>query len=319
MKSKIYSLAIVFTAIGLGTALFENCAGVSFDKAAVSTSTGTVSTASTPLPPETGLCFAGSVSGGSASDTRDCASGLKGTWYYYPNSMRVPRMHEGGQVMAPPSYISLETFTSTEAWNQGVAYSQMNIPGTDFRLGLQVYDPATKQVSTLSLDGHPVTEWFALKLEGYFHLRAEDAPGTYQIGVVADDGAIVYLLDDDHLGANPQTLVYNSKPDGPNGPALPGTQPPRLGCSSVYKDPQKISAIPKVLDANSSVHMRVLWYQGPQGGLAFTMVYRLVPASGVGDVACEAEGNYGPSDSGWTDLASRGWKVVNASNLSANR
>jgi|GEM_PF-1974110 len=156
--------------------------------------------------------------------------------------------------------------------------------------------------------GATLHEYFAFRLETVLKLDATlDQPGWYQFAVLSDDGAMV-LTKPTGSSTYSSTLITND-----------GDHSTKMGCSS--------TAI--YIDDATRLPMMVKYYQGPRTEIALTLMWRRVAAMNSAlDSYCGVSGNdafFGPApytnftSSRYADLisASRGWRVINPSNLIA--
>lgn len=150
-------------------------------------------------------------------------------------------------------------------------------------------------------NGNPLFEAFAFRLKSFLKLPADLEPGLYELGVIADDGAILKL--DTNGDLLPETIVDND-----------GTHSTRLGCAQG----------PVILEHDRLVSMEVNYYQGPRNHIALVMVMRKISdAAEVGtDPLCgfasttqwfgdTSVPGYQPDyvNSKFGELAARGWFI----------
>lgn len=151
-------------------------------------------------------------------------------------------------------------------------------------------------------DGEALYEYFGIEVETELRLAPGQAPGDYQLAILADDGAI--LRDEDG-----NELVNND-----------GVHPTKMACATqaVY------------FDANTSLPVTIRYHQGPRFHIAMIVMMRPFPAdpTAVNDVQCGRAGNSHFFDSTTTPptakanyygLLERGWVPLEGANYKLPR
>jgi len=176
--------------------------------------------------------------------------------------------------------------------------NQLNVPTRPFNQGFVTQDGT----QLLTPKGDTLYEYFALQLETVLKLSYSDSPGYYQFGILADDGAVLYI--DEQNNGNFAKIVDDD-----------GTHPTRMGCA-----PRAI-----YFDQNTRIPARINYYQGPRYHIASMLMWRKVDSAtaSLSEVQCGQEGNSMYFDSTVTPskaqpaylaMLSRGWHVLNPSN-----
>ena len=318
-KHQIMSLAIG-GALLLG---FQNCAPTSFSESTAA-STANAAAVNPVVIPATTSCSLDSSSSGSC----DISKSFVGNLYIQPRPLPVSSINyvNGPQIGAT----SVEEYLNHPEWIAGtqvngvftpytISLSSINSLNNAFANGFTTESGDVIKVADGSGGYSSVPNWFALDLFANFHLDSNDSAGTYQVAIIADDGAEVrykpsgsssyQMLVDDQVTAAETNSVY-----------IPGTQYARMGCSSAAGDTSKIITLS--LTAASSIPLEVRYYNGPQG-LNFRLIYRKVPAGGAVDNYCETDTNGDASTKPTIDKASpildasklSDWKIMSSSNL----
>ncbi len=188
--------------------------------------------------------------------------------------------------------------TSPTESTPGKMYSLMtlNVPTRDFTEG---FPNANGQL--LTFNGSVLLEWFALFMESEIQLGPQDAPGSYQLALLADDGAVLSIK-----APGNDSFVQFINDDG--------THPTTMACATT----------PLVLNSYDTVPMQLEYYQGPRYQIALQLLWRPWPTSGSAvDPLCGTSGNYQffdpdniPStpEQNYLNLESRGWKPLTSSN-----
>lgn len=237
------------------------------------------------------------------------AGGFFGNLYIEPRSlMQAPDTQTVGCDQRGEGALGLDSFLSQPTWiTQQVLFQSLNVPGENFLQGF----PAGSGSGLISVDSY-----FAVDVTGVFHLASDDAAGTYQFAVIADDGAQLLMNSGDGAG---QLLVDDEKPASyNNGTCLAQTQAPHLSCTSDWGT-QTTGMIQTVqLTPGQVIPLEVKYWQGPGQALALMVLYRQVPSDSslFLDVDCGQELGYAAGSSALNSLLTR-WKVVSFSNLQA--
>jgi hypothetical protein len=184
-------------------------------------------------------------------------------------------------------------------------FKRVNVPTRTFTEGFKTKNHG--YVATES--GTKLTEWFALRFDGKIRIKNVHKSGWYQLGLLADDGAVLRINSD---GTDLKTVVDND-----------GVHSTRMACASGLVYLRKGQDYPIQLD----------YYQGPRMHIALVLLWRKVadanadglidqgPAAGrpLVDEYCGLAGNETWFDSAakriapqpaWHEIKSRGWEVV---------
>lgn len=176
---------------------------------------------------------------------------------------------------------------------QKIFFADLNVPTRMFDQGF-----ATETHDVLTDDaGQKLIENFGLKFETNVKLSSTDTEGSYEFGILSDDGSTLKSLD----GTKETLLIDND-----------GEHPTRMGCSSKLVNMKKDTTLPIVLT----------YYQGPRYHIANILMWRKVSKAGQ-DVLCGTTGNetfFDPNKNSlpqkaFKDLQARGWKVLNEDNF----
>lgn len=286
---------VAATFLGL-VGLFQNCSKPQFAG----------ETSQSSLTAETVVCA--NLSG---DPNADCVEkGFEGNLYIQPRSTLVPGQH-GGMTL-PVGSTFVDDYIRPD-WRAPVhvQLSELNVPARNFSEGFADASGKLLTIAKAAGGAEPLIEWFALDLVANFHLATSDADGSYQFAIVADDGARVAFGT---TGSKTwQDFIDDQQPlNVPNGNYLPGTQSPRMGCAATFGG-NDIRVFP--LKRGAALPLRVRYYQGPRLGLALTLLYRQVPASGPADVGCGKTLAFTPGQADYDSLGNRGWKVVSSAQL----
>lgn len=174
-------------------------------------------------------------------------------------------------------------YVPTRPWDRGF----VNMAGEEF----QIND--TK-----------VFEYFAISVNTEIKLGTNEQPGYYQLGLLADDGAILTILDEN---GQEKVLVNDD-----------GTHPTKMGCATE----------PVYLDANTRIPVNIKYYQGPRYHISLIAMWRPWPDASnggypVNDAYCGRSGNSLYFDYTknpvvpkipFYELLSRNWKVLENEN-----
>jgi hypothetical protein len=178
-----------------------------------------------------------------------------------------------------------------------VFLNSVNVPTRDFTEG---FPAANGQL--LTFNGSVLLEWFGLFLESEIQLSSTDPQGPYQLALLADDGAILYIKSP---GNDSFTPFINDD----------GTHPTTMACATT----------PLVINQYDTIPIQLEYYQGPRYQIALQLLWRPWPANGnANDPLCGTSGNYqffdpdtNPStpEQNYLDLESRGWKPLAPANF----
>jgi hypothetical protein len=210
-------------------------------------------------------------------------SGLKAKLYYLNSSQ--------------PRYEDVKSYINNgHASDQTLFLSDVDVPTRLFNLGF-----ANEAGATVKDDsGNLLIEYFALRMQSILKLATVQNEGFYQIALLADDGAILSLQDNN---GNLSTYLNND-----------GMHPTQMGCATTALDFTRNSRKPMQLD----------YYQGPRYHIAMVMMMRRVDsATAALDPLCGQVGNelfYDYNNSSMPQpalqqLMSRGWEVLTPDNF----
>ncbi len=179
-------------------------------------------------------------------------------------------------------------------------FDRIYVPTRAFDLG---FTTLTGQ-PILNYLGQPMYEYFALHMEGQFQLAPSEAPGLYQLALLADDGAVLKVSD----GQGGYTTIVDND----------GNHPTRMACSVQTVNMQRDTKLPFIVD----------YYQGPRFHIAMVAMWRHLPDGSNPDIPvidprCGQSGNslfwnstQTPSvpQTAFFEVLSRGWKVLENEN-----
>lgn len=189
-------------------------------------------------------------------------------------------------------------FSASEYLTKGVK-SDKKLFFTDLFVPTRMFSEgfATQTSSVVTNDiGEKLIEYFGLKFKTELRLTEKDAPGAYDLAVLADDGVTVSMLD-----ANGSNMLINGD----------GDHSTRMSCGSA----------PLNMTAGSGKTLNIDYYQGPRYHIALVMMWR--PAQAGKDVQCDQQGTHMYFDPDhdskptqkYKDLLARGWKPIPAENF----
>jgi len=178
-------------------------------------------------------------------------------------------------------------------------FSELNISPRAFDKGFVTDDGTVLKGD----NGAKVSNFFSLQFESMLRLMPHDPEGHYQFALLADDGAVMRIRQDD---GNYTVIVDND-----------GDHATRLGCAA-----QSVA-----MTRDMSLQIQVDYFQGPNEYVALALLWRQVdpsdPAS-LSDPLCGETGTnlfFDPSKIpsapmlGWQQLTDRGWRVIGPRNL----
>ncbi len=230
-------------------------------------------------------------SGGNVCDPFDPAqanysNGLKGKLYYITQNQTSVNSVE-------------QFFTQGILSNTDLYLNRLNVPTQLWTEGFLL--PNGDKVKN-NLD-QILNEYFAFNLESKLVLRPQDAEGLYQLALLSDDGSKLEILNSS--GGVQQTLINND-----------GVTQTRLGCANSTIN----------MTYSSQVKVRIKYFQGPRNHISLMLLWRKVAngnACSLQDSQCGISGNNVYFDyntipstpkSAFTQLLSRGWKVLEHEN-----
>lgn len=213
------------------------------------------------------------------------ASGIHSRLHYIPG--------DGSGYSTVSDFITFGTEVDAD-----IFFNQLFVPTRPFDRGFVTQGGQT----LMAADGvTTLYEWFAMRFKGRLKLGSQDLPGSYQMAILSDDGAV---LDIDHGNGLIERLVDN---DGWHGT--------RMGCA----------ADPLDLNVGDRVPFSLDYFQGPRFHIALVVLWRPWPSdpSQVQDPLCGKVGNSFWFDStqdppaptaNFQALLERGWRVLTPDN-----
>lgn len=181
--------------------------------------------------------------------------------------------------------------------DRSLFFTQLNTPTRLFDMGFNNSLGQPIQDDT----GNKLIERFALRFKSVLRLAPDQEEGLYEFAILSDDGSILKVRDDAGVY---KTIVDND-----------GDHPTRMGCnaSSVIQ-----------MNRDTEKLMQLDYYQGPRYHIAMMLLMRKVSSTGTRtqDSSCGFASNddwFDPNHGSvpkprFTDLASRGWRVLTADN-----
>lgn len=153
-------------------------------------------------------------------------------------------------------------------------------------------------------NGNTLYEYFGVRMESQMQLAPTEAPGNYQLAVLADDGALLKIPD----GLGGEKIIVNND----------GTHATKMMCATE----------PIYLDHNTKIPMTLEYYQGPRFHISLVTMWRPWPDGSDPDIPendplCGAQGNSTFFDStqdpvaaqpAFYELLSRNWRVLQNEN-----
>jgi hypothetical protein len=151
-------------------------------------------------------------------------------------------------------------------------------------------------------EGKTLMEYFGIHFETVIKLRESDKEGTYQIGILSDDGSIVQILT-----SNGVLTLDND-----------GDHTTKMACS-----PEAVLN----MNHHSEFQMKLDYYQGPRTGISLVFVWRKVNSSkakslfepfcgeDLGFNAFNSTKNRHYPTAAWDSLQKRGWKKLHRDNF----
>lgn len=218
-----------------------------------------------------------------ATPPKTWKQGIRAELYHRTNSM-------------PRWYTALEYILKGQKTDQNIFLTDMNVPTRLFTEGF-----STTQGEVLKDDqNNKLIEYFGLKMNTNIVLSPTDEEGDYEFATLADDGAVLKIKALDP-GAPDELLIQND-----------GDHPTKMGCSN------KIIRMTK----NGLLPVEMHYYQGPRYHISNVLMFRKSNIAGQ-DPQCGKSGNsmyfdynnLSQPQKAFTDLLSRGWKVLTADNF----
>ncbi len=172
-------------------------------------------------------------------------------------------------------------------------FSEVNVPTRIFSLGF----PTETGEMVKADNGTDLVEWFALRMESTLKLGPNDEEGTYELALLADDGARLSIKDEN---GNYVIAVNND-----------GLHPTRMGCGDVI-----------TMTADTKLSVQMDYFQGPRWHISVIPMWRKVSAETAAEPRCGQLGNnlffdYNNNSEpqpAYNELLSRGWKPIAADN-----
>ena len=179
------------------------------------------------------------------------------------------------------------------ASTQDLFFSQINVPTRLFTAGFPTQTGALIKTDS----GADLLEYFALRFEGGLRLADDDEEGTYELALLSDDGANLYLGQPE---GGMTKMVSND-----------GLHPTRFGCGSTVD-----------MTRTSQYDFKLEYYQGPRYHISVIPMWRKVNGSRIPEPLCGATGNSTFFDfnnnstpqKAYNDLLARGWRPIRAEN-----
>lgn len=179
------------------------------------------------------------------------------------------------------------------ASSQNLFFTQVNVPTRIFSLGF----PTQTGTMVKTDEGVDLVEYFALRFEGGLRLAPDDEEGTYELALLSDDGANMYVSS----GEGELRRVVNND----------GLHPSRFGCGDTID-----------MQRNSQLKLQLDYYQGPRYHISLIPMWRKVNGTRQAEPLCGATGNgtffdynnNSEPQQAYKDLLARGWKPIRAEN-----
>ncbi len=173
--------------------------------------------------------------------------------------------------------------------------NRLHIPTRPFDRGFELQ---TGQVIQ-TLNGDTLYEWFAMELHSMLHLGPQDEQGQYQLAVLSDDGAKLYLDQGNGL----ELLIDNDR-----------THPTKMKCATE----------PVSFSVDDMKELFVEYFQGPRFHISLMILWRPWPED-PNDPFCNKQGNdfyfnsrMNPPEptANYQALLDRGWRALEPENYS---
>jgi hypothetical protein len=190
-----------------------------------------------------------------------------------------------------------EFIENAESYDLDLYFNRLFVPTRAWDRGFYTMDG---QLVT-NPNGEPLYENFAVDMETVLKLSPGEAPGYYQMAILADDGALLRI----HEESGDRILINNDD-----------LHPTKMGCAEE----------PIYLDENTRIPVQIRYMQGPRYHIALTVMWRPYPADphDVRDPLCTRSGNSYFWDSttqpstpkpNFYALLEGGWKVLEGTNF----
>jgi hypothetical protein len=184
-----------------------------------------------------------------------------------------------------------ELFSRSTDQGVNLFLHDLNVPTRLFTEGF----PAADGHFLKDDNGNELLEYFGIDMYSSIQLAPTDAEGSYQLALLADDGATLDIMSGAAL--NQYTNLINDD----------GMHMTHMACATEGLQLSRYQQIP--------IHLKYM--QGPRYHIALMLMWRPVPKGGqsTNDVLCGTEGNsqfFDPNNNSapeqnYTDLLSRGW------------
>lgn len=206
--------------------------------------------------------------------------GIKASLFY--RGVGVPRFYSAQE------YVDLATPST-----QSLFFSDLNVPTRMFSEG---FSTQSSQVVKDDM-GEKLIEYFGMKFTTTLKLKADQAEGDYELGVLADDGVVVKAM----INGQMRPLIMND-----------GDHTTKMGCALSTLNFTRDTEIP----------IEVTYYQGPRYHIANVLMWRKAAEAGK-DSSCGHEGNehfFDPNNGSvakqpYKDLLARGWEPISSENF----
>jgi len=165
--------------------------------------------------------------------SNDPTSGLLGKLI-----LRTPEM--GNKVSSVMDY-----YNKGQKLEQNLYFADVNVPTRPFTKGFSTQDGQV----LVDGSGQKLVEHFAIEYSSILKLGPKDKPGHYEIGLLSDDGARLFVKENDTW----KELTNND-----------GEHPTRMGCP--YRTVE--------MKADTELPIRLLYYQGPKYHIANMLVWK---------------------------------------------
>jgi len=271
--------ALKFASVMAGCLMMTGCTG--------SGGGGNNSAAGTPAPFDINMYAVNNTvcnPMGSGGSNTEPTQGLQANLYYLDASQ--------------PRYTDVaDMINNGHQSDKNLFFSQLYIPTRLFTEGFPLQSGGMIQDDS----GNDLLEYFALRFTGVLHLGPNEAEGDYQLGLLADDGAI-WSVSSSETGTDYSVVVNDD-----------GTHPTQMGCGPIVHMTQ-----------GTSLAMKIDYYQGPRYEIALVPIWRLVNSSTPSDPLCGQNGNYlffdpdnqSVPEPAFNQLLTRGWYPLGVQNFS---
>jgi hypothetical protein len=179
-----------------------------------------------------------------ADDNTVCDPLTSNTAPSYDNGLLGKLILKTPQMSSNPKSV-LDFHTKGQRLEQNLYFADVNVPTQKFSKG---FTTRTGEVLE-DTAGAKLIENFAIEYTSSLKLAATDAPGHYEIALLSDDGARLFVQEN-----NVWNEIVNND----------GVHETRMGCPfrTVY------------LDRNTEIPIKILYYQGPRFYIANVMMWK---------------------------------------------